>query len=59
MSFDHFTNQWFIVLHLDPGIEFLYKYITNNDHWVINEEEPKKKDNSGNINNFVIVTTLS
>ena len=58
MNFDHFTNQWFIVVHLEPGIEYFYKYITNNDNWVINEEEPKKKDNSGNVNNCCIVSAL-
>lgn len=52
MNFDHFTNQWFILMHLEPGVEYLYKYITNDNNWVVNEEAPKKKDASGNVNNF-------
>jgi len=39
-------------MHLEPGTEYIFKYITNENNWVINEEEPKKKDASGNINNF-------
>lgn len=52
MSFDPFTNQWFITLHLKGGEEFLYKYILNDDHWIVNEEEPQRKDANGNLNNY-------
>lgn len=53
LSFDPFTNQWFANLHLSPGEEFLYKYIINENNWIVNEEEPKRKDAQGNLNNFV------
>ena len=52
MNFDHFTNQWFITLHLKRG-KYLYKYVVNDKNWVINEKEPKEKDNLGNINNVL------
>jgi hypothetical protein len=52
MNFDPFTNQWFITLHVKAGEEFLYKYIVNGDNWVVNDEEPKRKDADGNVNNF-------
>jgi 1,4-alpha-glucan branching enzyme len=51
MSFDPYTNQWYINIHLKVGEEYYYKYIINDNQWVVNEEEPKKKDQSGNINN--------
>jgi hypothetical protein len=53
MNFDPFTNQWFVTLHLKPGEEFLYKYIINGNNWVVNDEELKKSDGLGNINNCV------
>ena len=53
MSFDPFTNQWFINLHLKPGEEFFFKYIINDNNWVVNDEESKKKDSAGNVNNCV------
>jgi len=51
MSFDPFTNQWFATVHLKTGEEYLYKYIINDDQWVVNEEEAKRKDAQGNMNN--------
>jgi 1,4-alpha-glucan branching enzyme len=41
MNFDEMTNQWFITLHLKPGTEYQYKYIINENHWIVNEDEPK------------------
>ena len=40
MNFDPFTNQWFITIHLAMDSEYHYKYIINDDNWVVNEEEP-------------------
>lgn len=51
MNFDDFTNQWYITLHLKPGSEYTYKYIINENYWVINEDEPKKADGANNVNN--------
>ena len=51
LSFDPFTNQWFVTLHLKPGQDFYYKYIIDNDNWVMNEDERKADDGKGNINN--------
>ena len=52
MQFDHYANQWFTTLHLSRG-DYAYKYVIDNKQWVINEEETKKKDQAGNINNYV------
>jgi hypothetical protein len=52
MSFDSFTNQWFITIHLKMGQEYLYKYVIDDKHWVVNDEEPQRKDVAGNINNY-------
>lgn len=52
LSFDPFTNQWFKVLHIKQSNEHHYKYILNDNDWVVNEDEPKKEDKSGNVNNF-------
>jgi hypothetical protein len=52
MSFDSFTNQWFITIHLKAGQEYLYKYVIDDKHWVVNDEEPIRKDTAGNINNY-------
>ena len=52
MNFDDLTNQWFITLHLKPGQEYAYKYIINEHHWVVNEDEPKQADKDQNINNI-------
>ena len=52
MSFDPFTNQWFITLHIKTGEEYQYKYIINENNWVISDEEPKRDDGTGNINNI-------
>ena len=30
----------------------LYKYVINDQHWVVNEDEPKKVDGEGNVNNY-------
>jgi glycogen synthase len=54
MNFDPFTNQWFTTLHVKAGEEFLYKYIINGDNWVVNDEEAKRKDSAGNVNNVVL-----
>lgn len=54
MNFDHFTNQWFITLHLKKG-KYDYKYVVNDKNWVINEKEPKEKDILGNINNILVL----
>jgi len=55
MQFDSFTNQWYITLHLKIGDEHLYKYIINEQHWVVNDEESQKKDSQGNLNNYCSV----
>ena len=52
MSYDHFTNQWFVMLHLPRG-EYIYKYVVNTSDWRVNEEECQKKDSLGNINNYI------
>ena len=52
MSFDSFTNQWFITIHRKIGQEYLYKYVIDDKHWVVNDEEPQRKDTAGNINNY-------
>tara|TARA_B110000285_G_scaffold224687_1_gene281821 strand:- start:77 stop:496 length:420 start_codon:yes stop_codon:yes gene_type:complete len=52
MQYDQFTNQWFITLHLKVGDEYHYKYVINDQHWVVNDEEPQRKDASGNVNNY-------
>lgn len=52
MQFDNFTNQWFITIHLKIGSEYLYKYVIDDKHWVVNDEEPQRKDTAGNINNY-------
>jgi len=52
MQFDHITNQWFVNMHLVRG-EYFYKYVIDNKHWVINHEEPQRKDSEGNTNNFL------
>ena len=54
MTFDSYTNQWFLTLHLSKG-KYLYKYIINGDDWVVNNEEFKEKDQGNNINNFLIL----
>ena len=54
MSFDHITNQWFVTLPLQKG-EHFYKYVVNNQHWVVNEEERQMKDKAGNLNNCVLI----
>lgn len=53
MNFDSFTNQWYITLHLQPGQEYYYKYVINDQHWVVNEDETKAADAgmAGNVNN--------
>ena len=38
LSFDFHTQQWFVTLHLPRG-EYSYKYVLNNQHWVVNDEE--------------------
>ena len=38
MSFDSYTNQWFITLHLIRG-KYLYKYVVNGNNWVVNDRE--------------------
>mmetsp|Transcript_5356 Transcript_5356/g.8275 ORF Transcript_5356/g.8275 Transcript_5356/m.8275 type:complete len:98 (-) Transcript_5356:18-311(-) len=52
MNFDPFTNQWFATIHLKPEEDNFYKYIINDDQWVVNDEEPQRRDNDGNVNNF-------
>jgi hypothetical protein len=37
---------------LKTGEEFLYKYIINGEHWIVNDDEAKRKDAQGNMNNF-------
>ena len=51
MQFDPFTNQWFVTIHLKPGIQHLYKYILNDRDWVVNHDENKMDDGQGNVNN--------
>jgi len=52
MHFDPITVQWYVTLHLKIGEEYLYKYIINDNNWVVNEEEPVRMDDQGNKNNF-------
>ena len=52
LQFDAITNQWFTNIPLKVGQEYLYKYIINEKHWVVNDEEPSRRDASGNQNNF-------
>lgn len=52
LNFDPFTNQWFLVLHVKQTQEHHYKYIINDNDWVVNDDEPKKEDDGGNINNY-------
>lgn len=54
MNFDPFTNQWFIMMHMRPGDEYFYKYILNDNDWVVNDDESKRMDEGGNLNNHVI-----
>ena len=58
MQFDSFTNQWFLTIHLKSGMEYLYKYVIDDKHWVVNDEEPQRKDNAGNINNYCSIFDL-
>lgn len=53
LQFDDVTSRWFTTMHLKPGAEYNYKYVVNDQYWIVNDEEPKKKDNSGNMNNYV------
>ena len=50
MSFDSYTNQWFITLHLGRGT-YLYKYVVDGTSWIVNDKEPREKDSQGNMNN--------
>mmetsp|Transcript_18089 Transcript_18089/g.24219 ORF Transcript_18089/g.24219 Transcript_18089/m.24219 type:complete len:227 (+) Transcript_18089:3350-4030(+) len=54
MQFDHYANQWFTTLHLPRG-EYAYKYVINNESWVVNQEEESAKDAAGNVNNHVSI----
>lgn len=54
MNFDSYTNQWFITLHLNKG-KYVYKYVVNGNNWTVNDKEPREKDNSGNINNVLVL----
>ena len=58
MQFDSFTNQWFLTIHLKSGNEYLYKYVIDDKQWVVNDEEPQRKDNAGNINNYCSIFEL-
>ena len=42
-------------MSLMVGTEYLYKYVINDRHWVVNDEEPSKVDSQGNQNNYVNV----
>jgi starch synthase len=52
MSFDNYTNQWFINLHIGRG-KYLYKYVIDSNKWLHNEKEPMEKDSQGNVNNVL------
>jgi len=52
MSFDNYTGQWFITLHLNKG-KYLYKYVVNGSNWIINDKETHEKDALGNTNNVL------
>ena len=54
MQFDSITNQWFVQIPLHFG-EYLYKYVINGKHWVVNDEEASRKDGQGNQNNYCAV----
>lgn len=51
LNFDRYTNNWYIQLHLKAGEDHFYKYIVDDQHWVVNDDEQKKNDGKGNINN--------
>lgn len=53
MQHNSISNQWNLTLNLDIREEYLYKYIVNDDEWVVNENEPKKQDSKGNENNHL------
>jgi len=53
-SLDPFTNCWFFMMHMRPGDEYYFKYIINGDNWVVNDDEPKRMDDGGNLNNHVV-----
>lgn len=55
LNFDPFTNQWFITLHLKTGEEYYYKYIINEEQWIVNDQEPLRADGAGNQNNYCAV----
>mmetsp|Transcript_8886 Transcript_8886/g.6229 ORF Transcript_8886/g.6229 Transcript_8886/m.6229 type:complete len:82 (+) Transcript_8886:5379-5624(+) len=52
LSFDHITNQWFVNLFLPRG-EYFFKFVINDNLWVVNDELVKRKDAAGNLNNFI------
>lgn len=56
MEHNPLSNQWYVTLNLDIGEEYLYKYIVNDDDWVVNDHEPKKQDDCGNENNCLTLT---
>jgi hypothetical protein len=43
---------------LKVGDEYLYKYVINAQHWVVNDEEPQRKDPQGNINNYCGISEI-
>ena len=52
LTFDPLSGKWNITLRLPKG-RHLYKYIVNNNEWIINPMEPNVKGNDGIINNVV------
>jgi hypothetical protein len=38
---------------LKVGEDYIYKYIINDDQWVVNEDEQKRADQDGIENNFM------
>mmetsp|Transcript_47794 Transcript_47794/g.64812 ORF Transcript_47794/g.64812 Transcript_47794/m.64812 type:complete len:308 (-) Transcript_47794:77-1000(-) len=54
LSFDHITNQWFVNLFLPRG-EYFFKFVINDNLWVVNDELTKRKDPAGNLNNYIAV----
>jgi len=42
------------MMHMRPGDEYFFKYIINENDWIVNDDESKRMDDGGNLNNHVI-----
>ena len=52
MTFDSYSNDWFLHQHLKKG-KYTYKYVIDGHRWVVNYKEQREKDPSGNENNVI------